>query len=47
MGAIAGELERTYRSNDARGVFIERLDGVVFGPVRTPLLYCLEQWLSY
>lgn len=37
MGEIAGELERSYPENDARGVFLEPLPDVVFGPVRAPL----------
>ena len=41
MSAIAGELERAYRSNDARGVFVERLEDVIFGPVRPPLFVLL------
>ena len=40
MTTIAGDLERTYPSNDRRGVFVEPLTEVVFGPVR-PALYVL------
>jgi putative ABC transport system permease protein len=37
MSAIAADLERTYPSNDARGVNLEPLGNVVFGPVRPAL----------
>ena len=37
LAEIAAELERSYPENDARGVFVEPLPDVVFGPVRTPL----------
>lgn len=37
LAEIAGELERAYPENDARGVFVEPLPDVVFGPVRAPL----------
>jgi len=40
MAAISADLERTYPENDARGVNLERLADVVFGPVR-PALYLL------
>jgi putative ABC transport system permease protein len=40
MGAIAADLEHKYPVNDARGVFIEPLSRVVFGPVR-PALFVL------
>jgi len=40
MAAIAADLERAYPANDARGVFVEPLAEVVFGPVR-PALYVL------
>jgi putative ABC transport system permease protein len=40
MTGIAAELERTYPSNTARGVHIEKLEDVVFGPVR-PALFVL------
>lgn len=41
MTGIAGELERAYRSNAGRGAFVERLEEVVFGPVRPPLYLLL------
>ncbi|MPY89181.1 MAG: FtsX-like permease family protein [Luteitalea sp.] len=41
MSGIAAELERTYPENDGRGVFIESLGDVVFGPVRPALLVLL------
>lgn len=41
LSQVAADLERTYpRSNTDRGVFVEPLDEVVFGPVR-PALYTL------
>ena len=40
MTAIAADLERTYPVNNARGVTIEPLPAVVFGPVK-PALYVL------
>lgn len=40
MSAIAADLERIYRVNGGRGVFVEPLERVVFGPVR-PALYVL------
>ena len=40
MASIAADLERTYRSNDGRGVHVEALSDVVFGPVR-PALFLL------
>lgn len=40
MTAIAADLERTYPVNDARGVTIEPLPAVVFGPVK-PALFVL------
>ncbi len=40
MTGIAADLERTYPVNAARGVHVESLDAVVFGPVR-PALYTL------
>jgi predicted permease len=39
-GAIAADLERSYRSNAERGVFVESLTTVVLGPIR-PVLYLL------
>jgi len=41
MGVLAADLERTHRSNDGRGTFVEPLGDVVFGPVRPPLLVLL------
>jgi putative ABC transport system permease protein len=41
MSAIATDLERTYPVNDARGVSLESLSHVVFGPVRPALLLLL------
>ncbi|MGH7613068.1 MAG: ABC transporter permease [Gemmatimonadales bacterium] len=41
LGAVAAELERTYPENDARGVHVESLAQVVFGPVRPALLVLL------
>jgi predicted permease len=41
MGAIAADLEAIYPSNDARGVFVEPLSDVVFGPVRPALVMLL------
>ena len=38
LTGIAAELERAYPENDARGVFLEPLSTVVFGPVRAPLV---------
>ncbi len=40
VGGIAADLEKKYPENDARGVFIEPLAQVVFGPVR-PALFVL------
>jgi putative ABC transport system permease protein len=40
MSAIAADLERAYPENDGRGVFVESLADVVFGPVR-PALHVL------
>jgi putative ABC transport system permease protein len=40
MAAIAADLERTYPENDARGVNLEPLAAVVFGPIR-PAMYTL------
>jgi putative ABC transport system permease protein len=40
MAGIATDLEATYPSNDARGIFVEPLTNVVFGPVR-PALFVL------
>jgi predicted permease len=41
MTAIASDLERTYPVNDARGVSLQPLARVVFGPVRPALLLLL------
>jgi putative ABC transport system permease protein len=41
LSAIAADLERAYPENAARGVFIEPLETVVFGPVRPALLVLL------
>jgi len=41
MSAIATDLEKTYPSNDGRGVFVEPLASVVFDPVRPALLLLL------
>ena len=38
LTAIAADLERVYPVNDGRGVFVEPLSTVVFGPVRPALL---------
>jgi putative ABC transport system permease protein len=41
VAAIAADLERIYRVNAGRGVFVEPLAEVVFGPVRPALLALL------
>jgi predicted permease len=41
LGAIAAELEETYPENDGRGVHVEALSRVVFGPARPALLVLL------
>jgi putative ABC transport system permease protein len=41
LAAIAADLERTYPSNKARGVFIEPLRDVIFGPTEPALLVLL------
>jgi putative ABC transport system permease protein len=41
LGSIASDLERAYPDNRARGVFVEPLANVVFGPVRPALLVLL------
>ena len=38
LAAISSDLERAYPENRARGVFVEPLSAVVFGPVRPALL---------
>jgi len=40
VAAIAADLERAYPENAARGVHVERLEAVIFGPVR-PALFIL------
>src|SRR5262245_22757708 len=41
LASISADLERAYRENAARGVFVEPLSAVVFGPVRPALLVLL------
>jgi putative ABC transport system permease protein len=41
LAAIAADLERTYPSNKARGVFIEPMRRVIFGPTEPALLVLL------
>jgi putative ABC transport system permease protein len=41
LASIAADLERRYPSNNARGVFLEPLRGVIFGPTRPALLVLL------
>jgi predicted permease len=41
LARIASDLERAYPDNRARGVFVEPLSAVVFGPVRPALLVLL------
>ena len=41
LAGIAADLERAYPENLARGVFVEPLSAVVFGPVRPALLVLL------
>jgi putative ABC transport system permease protein len=41
IAAIAADLERTYESNKARGVYLEPLTAVIFGPTEMPLLVLL------
>ncbi len=41
LGAIAADLERDHPENDGRGVHVEALARVVFGPVRPALLVLL------
>ncbi|MGH9162434.1 MAG: ABC transporter permease [Vicinamibacteraceae bacterium] len=41
MTAIAADLERAHAENEGRGVFVESLGDVVFGPVRPALLVLL------
>jgi predicted permease len=41
LTSIAADLERTYPSNRARGVYLEPLTAVIFGPTQAPLLVLL------
>ncbi len=41
LTTIAADLERAYPSNKARGVFLERLERVIFGPTEPALLVLL------
>jgi len=41
LASISADLERAYPENRARGVFVEPLSAVVFGPVRPALLVLL------
>jgi putative ABC transport system permease protein len=41
LASIAADLERAYPENAARGIFVEPLASVVFGPVRPALLVLL------
>jgi predicted permease len=41
LSSIAADLERTYESNKARGVYLESLNSVIFGPTRIPLMILL------
>ena len=41
LAAISADLERAFPENRARGVFVEPLSAVVFGPVRPALLVLL------
>jgi putative ABC transport system permease protein len=41
LASISADLERAYRENAARGIFVEPLSAVVFGPVRPALLVLL------
>jgi predicted permease len=41
LTSIAADLERSYASNRARGVYLEPLTAVIFGPTQTPLLLLL------
>jgi predicted permease len=42
LAGIAADLERSYPENAARGIFVEPLSAVVFGPVRPALLVLLS-----
>ncbi len=41
LASISADLERAFRENAARGIFVEPLSSVVFGPVRPALLVLL------
>lgn len=41
LSAIAADLEKTYPSNDARGVYVQPLRDVILGPIQTVLLVLL------
>ena len=41
LSSMAASLERAYPENSERGVYVERLEDVVFGPVRPALLVLL------
>ena len=41
LAGIAADLERDYPENDGRGVFVEPLSTVIFGPIRPALLVLL------
>jgi putative ABC transport system permease protein len=41
LGSIAADLEKAYPSNDGRGVFVEPLSDIVFGPSRPALIVLL------
>ena len=43
LAAISADLERAFRENAARGIFVEPLSAVVFGPVRPALLVLLTR----
>ena len=41
LTSIAADLERTYPVNQARGVYLQPLNDVIFGPAKAPLLVLL------
>jgi putative ABC transport system permease protein len=41
LASIAADLERTYPVNRARGVYLQPLNDVIFGPTKAPLLVLL------
>ena len=41
LASIAADLERTYPVNQARGVYLQPLGDVIFGPAKAPLLVLL------